>query len=106
MLRFTAFAVLAAACVADPLNTSEHVEDLTGDNGIWLTNGLNLSNGFRLENGVRLSNGLNLSNGVNLSNGINLANGVVLSNGIIGPYFAPPAGSALEQWIDVNTTMR
>ena len=45
-------------------------------------------------------------NGIFLDNGLNLANGLNLGNGITGPYYAPPSGSGLEQWIDVDPGMR
>jgi hypothetical protein len=70
--------------------------EFQADNGIFLDNGLNLANGMNLGNGTILHNGMNLGNGVDLANGMNLGNGI----------YAPPAGSGLEQWIDVEPAMR
>jgi hypothetical protein len=67
-------------------------------NGIALPNGLNLGNGFNPGNGTSLGNGLDLSNG----SGGGLPNGIDVRNGSI----APPSGSDLERWIDVDPTIR
>ena len=80
--------------------------EFAADNGIFLDNGLNLPNGINLGNGTTLANGMNLGNGVDLANGMNLGNGLDLGNGITGPYYAPPAGSGFEQWIDVDPPAR
>ena len=55
---------------------------------------------FEADNGILIHNGLTLANGLTLPNGIDLA------NGITGPYIAPPLGSGLEQWIDVDPPMQ
>jgi hypothetical protein len=86
------------------LGTSQ--SELTSSNGVTLPNGLTLANGFVLSNGVTLNNGFTLNNGYVLSNGINLTDGAMLNGTEIGPHFAPPAGSDLEKWIDVDPTMR
>jgi hypothetical protein len=101
---------IAGGCVAADIGEGdepglEEIE-LAADNGIFLDNGLNLPNGMNLGNGTSLANGMNLGNGVDLANGMNLGNGLDLGNGLTGPYYAPPAGSGLEQWIDVDPPAR
>jgi hypothetical protein len=90
----------AAGCVAADIGEGDEpgLEDIEfqADNGIFLDNGLNLANGMNLGNGAVLHNGMNLGNGIDLANGMNLGNGI----------YAPPAGSGLEQWIDVEPVMR
>jgi hypothetical protein len=102
--------LLLTGCVAADIGEGEDpgLEEIEQevDNGIFLSNGLNLPNGMNLGNGTSLSNGMNLGNGVDLANGMNLGNGLNLGNGITGPYYAPPAGSGLEQWIDVSPPAR
>ncbi|HEU5061029.1 MAG TPA: hypothetical protein VFU21_31075 [Kofleriaceae bacterium] len=102
--------LIAGGCVAADIGEGEDPGleeiELAADNGIFLDNGLNLPNGMNLGNGTALSNGMNLGNGIDLANGMNLGNGLNLGNGITGPYYAPPAGSGLEQWIDVDPAMR
>ena len=82
-----------AGCVGTSTDVPVTFQDLEADDGIRLTSGLN-------------GNGVNLGNGVNAANGIDLGNSATLPGGITGPYFAPPAGSDLERWIDVEPTMR
>ncbi|HEU5061028.1 MAG TPA: hypothetical protein VFU21_31070 [Kofleriaceae bacterium] len=105
-----ALVLLLTGCVAADIGEADEpglVEiEFAADNGIFLDNGLNLPNGMNLGNGTALSNGMNLGNGVDLANGMNLGNGLNLGNGITGPYYAPPAGSGLEQWIDVDPPAR
>lgn len=102
-------ALVASGCAFAEVGDEPFDEEeiyLEADNGIQISNGLNLANGLKLPNGSTLANGVNLGNGIDLPNGIDLANGIKLPNGITGPYFAPPAGSGLEQWIDVDPAMR
>ena len=105
-----ALAACLAACVTADIGEGTDVGleeiELAADNGIFLANGLNLPNGMNLGNGSALVNGMNLGNGIDLTNGMNLGNGLDLGNGITGPYYAPPAGSGLEQWIDVDPPAR
>ena len=105
-----ALPLLAPACVGADIGEGEDPGleqiDYQVDNGIFLSNGLNLPNGMNLGNGTALQNGMNLGNGIDLANGMNLGNGIDLGNGITGPFYAPPAGSGLEQWIDVNPPAR
>ena len=106
-----ALPLLAPACVVADIGEGEEDPaleeiELAADNGIFLDNGLNLPNGMNLGNGTALHNGMNLGNGVDLANGMNLGNGLNLGNGITGPFYAPPAGSGLEQWIDVDPPAR
>jgi hypothetical protein len=105
-----ALPLLAPACVAADIGEGEDPGleqiDYQVDNGIYLPNGLNLPNGMNLGNGSTLANGMNLGNGIDLTNGMNLGNGLNLGNGITGPYYAPPAGSGFEQWIDVDPPAR
>jgi hypothetical protein len=102
--------LLALGCVAAEIGDGDEVGleeiDYQSDNGIFLDNGLNLVNGMNLGNGATLHNGMNLGNGIDVVNGMNLGNGLDLGNGITGPYYAPPAGSGLEQWIDVDPPAR
>jgi hypothetical protein len=92
--------LLLPGCVTADIGAGEGPRleeiDYQADNGIFLDNGLNLANGMNLGNGTSLSNGMNLGNGIDLANGMNLGNGI----------YAPPAGSGLEQWIDVEPPMR
>jgi hypothetical protein len=92
--------VLATACVMADIGDGDEAGlekiEFAADNGIFLDNGLNLSNGMNLGNGTSLANGMNLGNGIDVANGMNLGNGI----------YAPPAGSGLEQWIDVDPPMR
>ena len=101
---------LAVGCAMADIGDGEEpgLEEIefAADNGIFLDNGLNLPNGMNLGNGTALHNGMNLGNGVDLANGMNLGNGLDLGNGITGPFYAPPAGSGLEQWIDVDPPAR
>jgi hypothetical protein len=103
-------AVLATGCavtdIGEPGDPGLEDIEFAADNGIFLDNGLNLANGMNLGNGTVLHNGMNLGNGIDLANGMNLGNGLDLGNGITGPYYAPPAGSGLEQWIDVDPPRR
>jgi hypothetical protein len=102
--------LLLAACVTGDIGEGQDPGldeiDYQVDNGIFLPNGLNLPNGMNLGNGAVLANGMNLGNGIDLTNGMNLGNGLNLGNGITGPFYAPPTGSGLEQWIDVDPPMR
>jgi hypothetical protein len=92
--------LLATGCVTADIGEGDEagLEEIEfgADNGIWIDNGLNLANGMNLGNGTTLANGMNLGNGIDIANGMNLGNGI----------YAPPAGSGLEQWIDVDPTMR
>jgi len=108
MMTMTVLAIGAGGCAAIGDGGEPGLEEtlFAADNGIRIDNGLVLGNGAILPNGTKLSNGLKLSNGIDAANGIALSNGLKLSNGISGPYYAPPPGSALEQWIDVDPPMR
>jgi hypothetical protein len=108
MMTSTVLALASAGCAAIGDAGDPGLEEtlFASENGIQLDNGLVLANGAVLPNGTKLSNGLKLSNGIDAANGIALSNGTKLSNGITGPYYAPPTGSALEQWIDVDPPMR
>ena len=108
MMTWTVLMLASAGCAAIGDAEDPGLEEtmFAADNGIQLDNGLVLANGALLPNGTKLSNGLKLSNGIDAANGIELSNGTKLSNGITGPFYAPPAGSALEQWIDVDPPMR
>src|SRR5688500_6707701 len=95
-----ALPLLAPACAGADIGQGgdpglDEIE-FAADNGIFLDNGLNLPNGMNLGNGTALANGMNLGNGVDLPNGMNLGNGL----------YAPPAGSGLEQWLDVDPPAR
>ena len=96
--HIVALPLLLAACVTADIGETDDPGldeiEFAADNGIFLDNGFNLPNG------------MNLGNGTLLHNGMNLGNGLDLGNGITGPYYAPPAGSGLEQWIDVDPPMR
>jgi hypothetical protein len=108
VMTMTVLVLACAGCAAIGDAEDPELEEtmFAAENGIQLDNGLVLGNGAVLPNGTKLSNGLKLSNGIDASNGIRLSNGTKLSNGITGPFYAPPAGSALEQWIDVDPPMR
>jgi hypothetical protein len=108
VMTMTVLALACAGCAAIGDAEDPELEEtmFAAENGIQLDNGLVLGNGALLPNGTKLSNGVKLSNGIDASNGIKLSNGTKLSNGITGPYYAPPAGSGLEQWIDVDPPMR
>jgi hypothetical protein len=99
-IMLCAAALLASGCVVADIGEGDEagLEDVefAADNGIFLDNGLDLPNGMNLGNGTSLANGMNLGNGIDLANGMNLGNGI----------YAPPAGSGLEQWIDVDPAMR
>jgi hypothetical protein len=99
-IMLCAAALLVSGCAFADIGPDEEAGldeiEFKADNGIFLDNGLNLANGMNLGNGTSLANGMNLGNGIDLANGMNLGNGI----------YAPPAGSGLEQWIDVDPVMR
>jgi hypothetical protein len=92
--------LLATGCIMADIGEGDEAGleeiEFAADNGIFFDNGLNLANGMNLGNGTTLANGMNLGNGLDAQNGMNLGNGI----------YAPPSGSGLEQWIDVDPPMR